>query len=127
MKNASDFKLMKSVIVCVKEVRCSGNNINTILSRDLGDAHVYDISITYSLNDLKVWLALLIIDTTPRWIEEEVPIKKRGLSVDACYWFGFILNFIKSSKIEFVLCLPKASCLWSIISKTGIEMRLIIM
>ena len=46
MKNATDFKLMKSVIVCGKEVGCGGNNINTILSRALGDAHVYAISIT---------------------------------------------------------------------------------
>lgn len=42
MKNTNDFRLVKSVIVRGKEVGCSGNHINTILRRNLGDAHVYE-------------------------------------------------------------------------------------
>ena len=47
-KKASTFKSLKSVIVRGKKVMSSGNHINTVLGRDLGDTKAYEGFLPFS-------------------------------------------------------------------------------
>ena len=60
---------MKSVIVRGKKVMSSGNHINIVLGRDLGDTKAYEGFLTIqSLNESQGWLAQLIYPTKERFI-----------------------------------------------------------
>ncbi|KAG5610358.1 hypothetical protein H5410_021639 [Solanum commersonii] len=77
-KKASVFRPVKFVMVQEKTVRCSSYDINNALEKAVGFEHEYQSMITaHTLNDLNGWLAPLISDTTPRWIEVGALIEKK--------------------------------------------------
>jgi len=66
---ASEFRPVKSVMVRDKEVECHNDHINVVLGRPLHSVMPYQgLPIVPSLDDLKCWLAPMILDITPRWL-----------------------------------------------------------
>uniref|UniRef100_M1DBV4 Putative plant transposon protein domain-containing protein n=1 Tax=Solanum tuberosum TaxID=4113 RepID=M1DBV4_SOLTU len=105
-KKASTFRLVGSIMVRGTVVHCSLDHINAVF--DKGPVFDYPnlATTTTPLDDLKGWLAPLISDTTPRWIEAGVSIEKKDLNVAALFWFGFISSSIMPSQNESIVRQP---------------------
>ncbi|KAG5577537.1 hypothetical protein H5410_057671 [Solanum commersonii] len=110
-----------------KEVEGHNEHINVVLGRPMHSVLSYEgLPIILSLDDLKGWLALMIFDTTPRWMNVGASIEKRDMNIASRFWICLINNTLMPSQNESILRHPKMACLGSIMARRRIDLGLLI-
>uniref|UniRef100_M1DF28 Polyprotein protein n=1 Tax=Solanum tuberosum TaxID=4113 RepID=M1DF28_SOLTU len=89
-----------------KKVECHNEHINAVLGRPLHSVLPYQgLPIAPSLDYLKGWLALMISNTTLRWMEEGDPIEKKDMNI-ASWSANFTGDDYESQTNTYISAIP---------------------